>query len=59
MRNLAVYLEADSCSGKMKLLIHSAKQVVTITNQDVNVLSGPLMTHVHVLENDIAIAVQK
>jgi hypothetical protein len=46
----------------MRLLIHSASQVVTITNEDVFYLSGRAMQSVEVLENNndgVAVAVNE
>jgi hypothetical protein len=46
----------------MRLLIHSARQVVAITDQDVSYLSGQSMKNVHVLENSnggVAVAVDE
>jgi hypothetical protein len=46
----------------MKLLIHSAKQVVTVSNKDVTFLSGQSMKSVDVLENNnggVAVAVDR
>jgi hypothetical protein len=55
-------LEFESCGKKMRLLVHSAKQVVTVTKNDVNFLSGQSMKSVDVLENDnggVAVAVDE
>jgi hypothetical protein len=46
----------------MRLLIHSARQVVTITNEDVSYLSGRAMKSVEVLENNndgVAVAIDE
>jgi hypothetical protein len=46
----------------MRLLVHSARQVVTITNDDVFCLSGTAMKNVEVLENSndgVAVAVDE
>jgi hypothetical protein len=56
------YLESEFCAKKMRLLIHSARQVVTITKEDVSYLSGQSMKSVEVLENNndnVAIAIDE
>ena len=53
--------EFESCWQKMRLLIHSAKQVVVVVSKkDVTFLSGQSMRSVDVLENvngGVAVAV--
>lgn len=54
--------ESDCDAEKMRLLIHSAKQVVAITDQDVTCLPGRSMNSVVVLENTnggVAVAVDE
>jgi hypothetical protein len=46
------HLKVEVDAEKMRLLIHSAKQVVTITSKDVSFLSGRTMKSVEVLENN-------
>ena len=46
----------------MRLLVHSAKQVVAVSNQDVTFLSGQSMGRVEILENrngGVAVAVDE
>lgn len=53
---------AGFCCTKMRLLIHSARQVVTITNEDVFYLSGRAMKSVEVLQNSddgVAVAIDE
>ena len=55
-------LEFVSCGKKMRLLIHSAKQVVAVSRKDVTFLSGQSMKSVDVLENingGVAVAVDE
>jgi hypothetical protein len=55
-------MASDCDANKMRLLVHSAKQVVAITNQDVTSLSGRSMKSVEVLENSsdgVAVAVDE
>ena len=55
-------LEFVSCGKKMRLLIHSAKQVVAVSRKDVTFLSGHSMKSVDVLENingGVAVAVDE
>ena len=55
-------LEFESCGKKMRLLVHSAKQVVAVSENDVTFLSGRSMKIVDVLENingGVAVAVDE
>ena len=55
-------VEFASCWKKMRLLIHSARQVVVVCKKDVAFLSGQSMKSVDVLENingGVAVAVDE
>ena len=55
-------VEFESCGKKMRLLIHSAKQVVVVSKHDVTFLSGESMKSVDVLESvngGVAVAVDE
>jgi hypothetical protein len=55
-------LKFESDGKKMRLLIHSAKQVVAVSKNNVNFISGQSMRSVHVLENingGVAVAVDE
>ena len=59
---LSFLLEFESCAKKMRLLIHSAKQIVAVSKKEVTFLSGQSMKSVDVLENvngGVAVAVDE